>query len=239
MLSTLEMVMTAEGGTRKRATYRHGDLRNALIKAGLELAREGGPEAVVLRAATRQAGVAPNAAYRHFADRAALLHAVAQAALDRAARTMEAEQAAVDPAAVDSASDPAVDLAADPAADPAAGPASVARARFRAVGTGYLRFAREEPGLFRTAFHAVPGEVPEADAGGDGRGPFDLLGAALDDLAETGVLPEDRRPGAEFLAWSAVHGIAVLLLDGPLRGLSPAEADDAGRRVIDMIERGL
>lgn len=214
-------VMTAESGRAKRTTYRHGDLRNALVEAGLELAREGGPEAVVLRAATRQAGVVPNAAYRHFADRGALLHAVSQAAMARLARTMEAEQAALPPA-------------------PDA--AAAARARFRAVGTGYLRFAQEEPGLFRTAFH-VPGDMTYAAddtaAGGSGKTPFELLGAALDGLVENGLLPEDRRPGAEFLAWSAVHGLAALLIDGPLRGLLPSQAHDAGQHVIDMIERGI
>ncbi|MFE1949670.1 TetR/AcrR family transcriptional regulator [Streptomyces sp. NPDC059524] len=205
----------------KRDTYRHGNLRNALIEAAVELARQGGPEAVVLRAATRQAGVAPNAAYRHFADRGALLHAVSQAAMAQVAHTMEAEQAAV-----------------PPTEDPAAG----ARARFRAVGTGYLRYAQEEPGLFRTAFH-VPGDMTDAAAdtaaGATGKTPFELLGDALDGLVDAGLLPEDRRPGAEFLAWSAVHGIAVLLIDGPLRGLHPTQAYDAGQHVIDMIERGI
>jgi len=52
------------------------------------------------------------------------------------------------------------------------------------------------------------------------------LAAALDELVEAGVLPRERRPGAEYLAWSAVHGLAMLLIDGPLRGL-------------DMVERGL
>ncbi len=211
----------ARNDTPKRETYRHGDLRNALIEAGLELARQGGPEAVVLRAATRQAGVVPNAAYRHFADRGALLHAVSQAAMAHVAHTMEAEQAALPPA-----EDPAV----------------TARARFRAVGTGYLRFAQEEPGLFRTAFH-VPGDMAHAAAdtaaGPGGKTPFELLGTALDGLVENGLLPEDRRPGAEFLAWSAVHGLAVLLIDGPLRGLLPTQAHDAGQHVIDMIERGI
>ncbi|PKV89989.1 TetR/AcrR family transcriptional regulator [Streptomyces sp. TLI_146] len=205
----------------KRGTYRHGDLRNALIAAALELARQGGPEAVVLRAATRQAGVVPNAAYRHFADRDALLHAVSQAAMAQVAHTMEAEQDALPPTET---------------------AAAAARARFRAVGTGYLRFAQEEPGLFRTAFH-VPGDMTHAAAdtaaGSTGKTPFELLGDALDGLVDAGLLPEDRRPGAEFLAWSAVHGLAVLLIDGPLRGLHPTQAHDAGQQVIDMIERGI
>lgn len=211
----------AENKKPKRDTYRHGDLRNALIEAGLELARQGGPAAVVLRAATRQAGVAPNAAYRHFTDRNALLHAVSQAAMAHLARTMEAEQATL---------------------PPTSGTTAAARARFRAVGTGYLRFAQEEPGLFRTAFH-VPGDMTHAAAdtaaGTTGKTPFELLGAALDGLVEAELLPEDRRPGAEFLAWSAVHGLAALLIDGPLRGLHPTQAHDAGQHVIDMIERGI
>ena len=65
---------------RKRSTYRHGDLQRALVAAGTELAREGGPSAVVLREVTRRTGVTPNAAYRHFADKRALLHAVSMAA---------------------------------------------------------------------------------------------------------------------------------------------------------------
>ena len=68
-------------GPPARSTYRHGDLRRSLLAAGIALAQDGGPEAVVLREATRRAGVAPNAAYRHFASREALLQAVRAAAL--------------------------------------------------------------------------------------------------------------------------------------------------------------
>src|SRR5690606_15551130 len=81
--------------TPPRSTYRHGDLRRALLDAGIELARQGGPDAVVLREATRRAGVAPNAAYRHFANRDDLLGAVRAAAVAEAARFMEAELAQV------------------------------------------------------------------------------------------------------------------------------------------------
>ena len=76
-----------------RSTYRHGDLRRALLDAGIDLARAGGPEAVVLREATRRAGVVPNAAYRHFGSRQALLQAVRAAALAALAAAMEAELA--------------------------------------------------------------------------------------------------------------------------------------------------
>jgi hypothetical protein len=53
------------------------------------------------------------------------------------------------------------------------------------------------------------------------------------------VLPAERRAGAEYLAWSAVHGFAMLVIDGPLRGLARAQAAALGRRVVDMVEKGL
>lgn len=208
-------------GREGRATYRHGDLRRALLAAGIDMARAGGPSSVVLREATRRAGVAPNAAYRHFRDRAALLGAVCDAAQSALAAAIEAEQAAL-PSMND--------------------PAAAARARFRAVGSGYLQFARAEPGLFRTAF-SVPdnldGRDSAARAGPSGLTPFQLLADALDQLVEAGVLPPERRPGAEFLAWSAVHGLATLLIDGPLRAVDDEQAQEIGRRLVEMVDQGL
>ncbi|MEU0445083.1 TetR/AcrR family transcriptional regulator [Streptomyces tendae] len=196
-----------------RDTYRHGNLRNALIAAGVELAREGGPDAVVLREATRRVGVAPNAAYRHFADRRALLAAVSQAGLAELARTMERELVTGSPA----------------------------RARLRALTRGYLAFAQAETGLFRAAF-ATTGMADtdtEEAAGAQGRTAYRLLTEALDDLAAAGALPPEHRPDAEYFVWSTVHGMAVLLTDGPLRGLRPPQAEEAERRVTDAVERGL
>ena len=72
-----------------------------------------------------------------------------------------------------------------------------------------------------------------------GLNPFELLGAALDAMVATGVLPAERRPQAEYLAWSAVHGMALLIIDGPLRG-TPATARRAlGERLLQMVENGL
>jgi AcrR family transcriptional regulator len=205
----------------KRTTYRHGDLPGALIAAGTELARSGGPEAVVLREATRRVGVTPNAAYRHFADRRALLDAVCSAAQSLLAVAIEQELARVH-----SARDPA----------------AVALARLRAVGTGYIRFAQTEPGLFRTAFSASPDLENAADparAGASGLTPFQLLGSTLDELVVAGALPPARRPAAEFLAWSSVHGLAMLLIDGPLRGLDRKQTHAIVERLLDMVEQGL
>jgi AcrR family transcriptional regulator len=205
----------------KRSGYRHGDLRRALIEVGVELARAGGPDAVVLREATRRAGVVPNAAYRHFADRQALLHEVCSAALSAVALAMEAELSRV----------------------PDDGDhAGVGRRRMRAIGHGYLGFAQAEPGLFRTAFSVSTDlrDVASPDrAGASGLTPFQLLSRVLDELVEAGVLPAERRPGAEFQAWSAVHGLAILLIDGPLRGFDAEQKRRIEERLLDMVDQGL
>jgi len=204
-----------------RKTFHHGYLRKALLEAGIALAREGGPNAVVLREATRRAGVAPNAAYRHFSSRSDLLQAVRAAALSSLARAIEAEIARVRRSKL---------------------PADSARATLRAVGTGYLKFALEETGLFRTAFSVpdrVEGDVDLAKAGKSGLNPFQLLSAALDRMAETGALPSERRPGAEYLAWSAVHGLAFLIIEGPLSRASQKEIRAVSDRLLQMVEKGL
>jgi AcrR family transcriptional regulator len=221
--------VSSPADTQPRSTYRHGDLRGALLTAGIAMARTGGPDAVVLREATRVAGVSPNAAYRHFADRQALLHAVSNAALGLTADRIEKELVGMpNPADVTGLSDTER--------------IALARQRLRAVGTGYIGFAREEPGLFRTAF-SVPDNLQyaadPAKAGRAGLTPFQQVGGALDGLVQAGVLAADRRVNAEFLAWSAVHGLGMLVIDGPLRGLTDPMITESTSRLLDMVERGL
>jgi len=179
---------------RRRA---RGDVRAGLVAAGVELARVGGPDAVVLREATRAVGVVPNAAYRHFADRDELLAAVCAAAMTELADRMAAEIARV----------------RGKRGNPVA-----AQRRLGAIGSTYLKFAREEPGLFATAF-----AVPQQHTYSDGRSPLGLLRAALDELVEAGVLDPHRRVGIEYPVWSIVHGTAVLTGQGPLRDSTDAE----------------
>lgn len=214
-------MMDVMSQSQPRRSYHHGDLRQALLEAGMALAREGGPDAVVLREATRRVGVVPNAAYRHFASRHALLQAVRAAALSMLAVAMEKELTR---------------------SRRGRHGADLARASLRAIGTGYLRFAQREPGLFRMAF-AVPGD-PETTsnpemAGKSGLNPFQLLSTALDGLMEAGVLPPERRAGAEYLAWSAVHGLSMLVLEGPLRRLTCTEVRQIEQRLLAMVEKGL
>jgi hypothetical protein len=75
--------------------------------------------------------------------------------------------------------------------------------------------------------------------GATGLNPFQHLSAALDDLVTAGALPPERRPGAEYLAWSTVHGMALLAIDGPLRGTPMPLMETLGQRLLDMVARGL
>ena len=197
-----------------------GAVRDGLVAAGLDLARTGGPDAVVLREATRMVGVVPNAAYRHFADRDELLAAVCAAAMRELAARMAA----------------GVALVRGKHGDPAA-----ARLRLRAIGTAYLEFAREEPGLFATAF-AVPQQhaygAPDGGTGREGT-PLGHLRTALDELVDAGVVQRRRRQGIEYPIWSAVHGLAVLAGQGPLRDVPDATRHLLEELTFTFIDEGL
>ncbi|MGH9077703.1 MAG: TetR/AcrR family transcriptional regulator [Acidimicrobiales bacterium] len=205
----------------RRTRYHHGNLRNALVEASLAAARTGGPDAVVLRDMARQLGVSHNAGSRHFARRADLMAAVADRGLAELAAAIEVSLSEV---------------------TPGPDPEAAARTRLRAIGRAYFHFALAEPGLFRTiwaAGHDPAAEPGPAARGPGGLGPYQILTNAFDDLVEVGVVPEMRRPYSEVAAWSAVHGLANLVIDGPLRYLPAAGVEAALTRLCDVIDAGL
>lgn len=213
-----EQVSTPKTASRTR--YHHGDLRNAMMDSAVELARSGGPEAVVLREVARRVGVSATAAYRHFSDADALLEEVKQASLAVLADFVAAAVGSV----------------------PAEGdPGDVAVARLRAAANAYLDFAIDQAGLFLTAFchTTVPGEEYGGEPFTD-TDAFVALGALLDEVVAAGRMPAERRPGADIAAWSMVHGFAVLLVGGPLeRHLSAEEQAFVRERTLDVVIRGL
>lgn len=214
------MPTTPEPDAADQRPYHHGNLRAALIEAGVQLARAEGPDAVALREACRRVGVSHTAAYRHFSDRDALLAAVADAAMSALADLMEQ--------LIDEEHCPEPRVAAE--------------AGLRATGRAYIRFAINEPGLFRTAFavpehHGDPLTAAEPDP--PNPGPLGLLTRSLDRLQASGAMPPERRPDAEVTAWSAVHGLSMLLLEGPLRWLPDHLRDDVIERVLLDVSRGL
>lgn len=213
-------VVVAAPKTAARARYHHGDLRNALVESAVQLARAGGPTAVVLREVARRVGVSAAAAYRHFSAADDLVEAVRREALGRLAAAMARAVRAV----------------------PADGdPGDVAVARLRASAEGYLDFACSEPGLFQAAFSR-----PQAEGAGSDEtetqfssASFRMLGGLLDEVLAAGRMTPAARAGAEIAAWSAIHGLAMLKIQGPLRDLGDEAEASVRRETIDVLVRGL
>lgn len=167
-----------------RQGYHHGDLRSALLDAGLRLLRARSVDSLSLRELAREVGVSAAAIYRHFPDKNALMAALAVEGLERLAKMQRQ----------------------------ATRSAGGGKAGFLASGMAYVRFAVDNPALFRLVFSAAQqGDPLEAQP--------DSVSAALGDLRRhiEALMPEGS-PGAErkaaaLHAWALVHGIAQLVLD--------------------------
>ena len=199
-------------GVQPRDSYHHGDLRTALVAAGVRAARAGGPDAVRLNRLAAEVGVSASAAYRHFPDGLTEL----LVAVGDVGRAELAERLTTRVQAVEQAVDPGV----------------TATQRFRASGRAYVEYVTEQPGLFQVSCRYDRGRVEGAD-------PHALLEERLDDLVRTGRLPAERRPWASTAAWATVHGLALLLTEGPLRRLPAEQRRLAVERALDTVERGL
>ena len=198
-----------------RGRYHHGDLRNALLEASLALIAEHGVEAFSLREAAREVGVSPAAAYRHFEDKDALLAALARDAFDRLAHLMERAISRVP-------------------GEP--GTAGHAVAAFFAVGVAYVEFAVQHPSQFRVMFGPwCPREqVVAAGVQPGQREGYTILVDSLDALVASGAVRAEARAGAEIAAWSMVHGLASLLVEGSVQ-LTKAERGQATRHTARML----
>ena len=171
-----------------RGSYHHGNLREALIAAALELIGEKGPAGFSFAEAARSAGVSPAAPYRHFRDRDALL-------ADVAARGFELFTARLETAWNDGAPDPMRAL--------------------DAVGRAYLAFARDEPAQYATMFEAqLPPDLNrELTVASDQA--FAVLRRAAE--AVCARLPADGRPPSLMVGlhiWTMAHGTASLFARG-------------------------
>jgi AcrR family transcriptional regulator len=186
--------------------YHHGNLREALIRAALDLIARKGPAGFTFAEAARAAGVSPAAPYRHFRDRDDLLIDIARRGFDQFAKGLAA---AWDEGRPD------------------------AFTAFERLGRAYLEFARTEPAYYSAMFEAgVPLEA-HAELRESGERAFAVLRTAAEKLIAR--LPAERRPPALMMAlhiWAMSHGIAALFGRGDAgrRSLpmSPEELLEAG-----------
>lgn len=171
----------------KRKCYHYGDLRHALLQVALEHVRRGGVEKFSLREVAREVGVAPAAAYNHFADKDQLLAALAlDAQILLARRTLNATSGLT------------------------------GTQHLEAVGRAYIAFACDEPRLFRLLFsHHGAASLRDSYETADGSSIPSAYAQLRTAVAE--VRSDQRNPADEdmlALAWSVAHGAASLISDG-------------------------
>lgn len=170
-----------DGGAKGTGPYHHGDLRAAVLAAGLRHLSEGDGSDLGLRALARDVGVSATALYRHFPDKEAVLDALADEGLRRLGELQSA----------------------------AWREAGGGSAGFKATGVAYVRFAHDQPALFRLSFtRQMPERYRQTETDG-GEIAYSLLRAGVGE-----ALPGIADPDAAALhAWALVHGLAMLVLD--------------------------
>jgi AcrR family transcriptional regulator len=184
-------------------TYHHGDLRSALVGIARELVREAGTEGWSMREATRRAGVSQAAPYRHFADKLALLDAVGAQAYQELERRYRA-------AVADNTT-----------------PANEALA----VARAYLRFAFDEPRLFRLIFTS-----PRLHGTAEAKSSYQVFERAVRSSQDHGELPAGPTAMLAHVLWSGVHGVADLVLSG---SFSRRHGKEVAEALLQALLRGL
>src|SRR6516164_4128381 len=187
-------------------SYHHSDLPQALVRSALEILSEAGAAGLSLRAAARQANVSAMAPYRHFADKEALLAAVAEYGFRQLTARITA----------------AVAGAADP------------RAGLAALGVAYVLFARDEPSLFKLMFGPAI-ETKSAHPGLDKAGwsCFNALRQAVE--AAGFVDGETALNDVSLACWSLVHGLSALIVDGRLAENGPGPPEAIATRLTRLL----
>lgn len=176
----------------KKQTYHHGDLRQALITAALTLLQNKDARSLSLREVAREAGVSHTAPYRHFADKAALLAAIAQEGFTEFGSYLNAALTPDQP--VKSLQD---------------------------TGVAYVRYALDHPTHFRVMFSSFPPNEPtDSELYIVSKRTFQILVNVIKSGQAAGVMKAGDPDALALEKWAMVHGLAMLLLDEmlPVKG---------------------
>lgn len=200
---------------QKPKPYHHGDLRHALIQAGLELLTEGGAVALDLRKVARKVGVSHAAPYRHFADKQALVAAINEEGFRRLAERIRTT--------VREAPDEAFE-------------------QLQAVALAYVHFARENPWLMREMFSGLTVEreaFPDLSAAA--KAVFTLYMEVVRRGQEEGSIIEGDPGALAGVLWSLLHGVAMLTIEHQMRPYTdgPEGTEQVTRFSIDLLYQGL
>lgn len=191
--------------------YHHGDLRRALVQAAVRTIQKHGVQALSLRAVGEELGVSRSALYRHFADKAALLTAVAREGF----RMLRLELLS------------------------AWEGAGKGRAGFEAMGQAYVRFALQNPWHYRMMFGSgFDPNASDPDLAEEGTGAFQVLVDALLEQQRQGLVRGDDPQALAHFIWALVHGIAMLALDGPLQHKG-TDVEALTRYAVERLRTGI
>jgi len=187
----------------RKGTYHHGNLRADLVAAAMEILRVSGDGGVTLRAVARAAGVSQTAPYRHFSDKGALLAAVAESGFAGLLVRCRTVLASV----------------------------KEPRERLHQLGIVYVRFALDEPAMFRLMFSAELARLKHQHPGlaATSGQVYETMHATVADILSEGAADRTDLDSSSVAAWSLVHGLALLLLDQSI--------DTTTRVPSDLIDR--
>jgi AcrR family transcriptional regulator len=186
--------------------YHHGNLREALLEAAIDLIGEVGPLAFTLREVARRAGVSHNAPYRHFRDKEDLMRAVATEGYRELTNAMVAA-AGMQPRALD---------------------------RLKNAGLAYIEFALRRPEHFTVMFDAPFSGERHHDSLDAARQAFSALVGLVKSAQEEGQLVPGDSVEYAYLAWTMVHGVAKLAITHRLPCRSKAATMKFAAFVIDQ-----
>ena len=191
--------------------YHHGDLRTALLAEATAMIAGGGAASVTMRAIGRRLGVSRGAPYRHFANKTALLVAVAAAGFDRLKDRLQTIDAGAPRSSVE---------------------------RLRRMGEEYVRFALENPAHYRLMYGKealTRQDQPELREAAIAL--FEqLVGVIKAHQRSGGIKRQDPRAQA-YVAWSAVHGLASLWIEGHI--LATDDIDGLIRQTTQTLLDGM
>ena len=195
--------------------YHHGDLRNALIQAGLELLSEGGASALDLRKVARRAGVSHAAPYRHFPDKQALIAAINEEGFHRLAERIRCTLREV--------SDDAFE-------------------QLHAIARAYVQFAQENPWLMREMFSGLSIEreaFPSLYQAS--KTVFMLYVGVVQRGQERGSIIEGDPGALAGVLWSLLHGVAMLMIENQMRPYTdaPEGVENITRFSVQLHYQGL
>ncbi len=211
--------MTVTKRTRRgpRRPYHHGNLHEALLEAALAIIGEAGPAALSLREVARRAGVSQTAPYRHFDSKEALIAAIAEEGFRKMGAVMgkALEAAGNDPVR-----------------------------RLQELGVAYVKFSAGNPSYYRVMFgpqiperRAYPGLAAASAA------TFRFLLDGVADLQKAGLAPKGPPLDSALSAWSLVHGLSSLIVDGQLAftgaAATAAQTERLARKVTMQLFDGL